>query len=244
MNTPLRGLLVLILALATIGTSPAQSKEAWMDSYNALLKKYVNGSGVKYAEWKKEAADLQAIQQVVDGIAKANVSSLGKKEQLAFYVNAYNAWILHEALGKYPTKSVKDTFFRFFLANRINVAGQQTSFKKLEDEVIRAKFGNPGVHFALNCASRSCPPLNREAFTGEKLDQQFETLAKAFINSEKGLRYQEASKTAELSAIFKWYKDDFKEGAVAFINQRRSTPIPNDAKITYLNYDWSLNEAK
>jgi hypothetical protein len=216
-----------------------------MESYNGLLKKYVTSSGVKYAEWKKDAADLQSIQQVVDGIAKANVSSLGKKEQLAFYVNAYNAWILREALGKYPTKSVKDTFFRFFLANRINVAGQQTSFKHLEDDVIRAKFGDPHVHFALNCASRSCPPLNREAFSGDKLDQQFEALAKAFINSERGVRYQAANKTAELSAIFKWYKDDFKEGGpIAFINQRRNTPIPKDARISYQEYDWSLNEAK
>ena len=89
-------------------------------------------------------------------------------------MNAYNAWILREALAKYPTKSVKDLLFTFFTGKRIKVAGQQTSFDKLEKETIRAKFGEARIHFALNCASRSCPPLQPEAFRGDRLDAQFE----------------------------------------------------------------------
>ena len=241
----LRVAFTLALALNAATTSFSQNSDNWSENYNRLLGKYVTASGVKYAEWKSNAADLQALQGVVDAIAKENVSGMEKKQQLPFYLNSYNAWILHEALAKYPTKSVKDSFFTFFTAKRIKVAGDQTSFKSLEDNVIR-KLGEPRVHFALNCASKSCPPLNREAFSADKLDGQFEKLAKGYVNSEKGVMYSAGTKTAQLSKIFDWYKDDFKSegGPVAFINKRRTTPLPNDAKISFQDYDWSLNEAK
>jgi hypothetical protein len=244
MKTTPRFLFSCILSLAAATTTFAQGN--WVESYNRLLGKYVTGSGVKYAEWKANAGDMQAIQGVVDGIAKENVSAMGKPQQLAFYVNAYNAWILHEALGKYPTKSVKDALFTFFTGKRITVAGQQMSFNALEKDTIRSKFNDPRVHFALNCASRSCPPLNRTAFSGDKLDGQFEALAKGYVNSDRGVRFDAASKSAELSKIFDWYKDDFKAegGAVAFINKRRASALPADAKISYQEYDWGLNEAK
>lgn len=240
MKLPLRLLLVVFCVVAA-ATARADS---WTETYNRLLGKYMTSGGVKYAEWKGNAADMQALQGVVDAIAKENAGA-DKKQQLAFYINAYNAWILHEALGKYPTKSVKDTLFTFFTSKRITVAGQQTSFKALEDNVIR-KLGEPRIHFALNCASRSCPPLSRQAFTSGNLDGQFETLAKGYVNSERGVRYSPETKTAELSKIFDWYKDDFKGegGPIAFINKRRSTPLAADAKINYQDYDWGLNEAK
>ena len=234
------------LLFASVSTAPAERSPKWVQPYNSLLGKYVTSSGVKYAAWKNNAADMQALQQVVDGIAQENLSGLNKKEQLAFYINAYNAWILHEALGKYPTKSVKDLLFTFFTGQRIKVAGEPTSFNHLEKDIIRPKFGDPRVHFALNCASRSCPPLNQEAFRGDKLEAQFDKLSRGYINSEKGVRVAADKKSAELSKIFDWYKDDFaKEGGVlAFINKRRSTPLLADAKISYQDYDWGLNEAK
>jgi hypothetical protein len=242
MKTLTRCLLLAFLG-ATLTVSLSAETAGWVSDYNRLLGKYVTSNGVKYAEWKNNATDMQALQKVVDGIAQGNASSLGKKEQLAFYVNAYNAWILHEALAKYPTKSVKDALFTFFTSKRIKVAGDQTSFKALEDNVIR-KMGDPRVHFALNCASRSCPPLDTEAFEGGKLDAQFEKLSKGFVNSDRGVRLA-GGKSAALSKIFDWYKDDFKDGGpIDFINKRRSTPLPKDAKISYQEYDWSLNEAK
>ena len=237
-------LLAVLLASATVCRAEQSAK--WIDTYNGLLGKYVTSSGVKYAAWKSNPADLKGIQDVVDGIAQEKISGLSKKEQLAFYLNAYNAWILHEALGKYPTKSVKDLLFTFFTGQRIKVAGENMSFNHLEKDIIRPTFGEPRVHFALNCASRSCPPLNPEAFRSDKLDAQLEKLAVAFVNSPRGVDYSPEKKTAALSAIFNWYKDDFKGvgGPMVFINKRRHPPLPNDVKITYQDYNWSLNEAK
>jgi hypothetical protein len=224
----------------------AEQSSTWIDPYNRLLSKYVTDSGVKYAAWKGNPADMKTIQEVVDGIANTKVPGLNKKEQLAFYINAYNAWILHEALAKYPTKSVKDLLFTFFLSKRLKVAGEQMSFNDLEKDAIRKKFNEPRIHFALNCASRSCPPLNREAFRGGQLDAQLEKLAVGFINSPRGVDYKAGQKSAALSAIFNWYKEDFKAagGPLAFINPRRKPPLPNDIKITYQDYDWGLNEVK
>ena len=236
----------LAALIACVSVARAESSSPWIRTYDTFLAKYVTSSGVKYAGWKSNAADVKALQDVVDGIADEKVAGLSKKEQLAFYLNAYNGWILHEALGKYPTKSVKDVLFSFFLSQRIKVAGEPMSFNHLEKDIIRPKFGEPRVHFALNCASRSCPPLNPEAFRGDKLDGQLEKLAVAFVNSPRGVDYSPGKKTAALSAIFNWYKDDFKGvgGPVSFINKRRNPSLPNDIKIAYQEYDWSLNEVK
>jgi hypothetical protein len=234
------------LFLAGVTVCHAEQAPKWIQTYNGLLGKYVTNGGVKYAAWKNNPADMQAVQEVVDGIAQEDVSGLSKKEQLAFYINAYNAWILHEALDKYPTKSVKDLLFTFFTSQRIKVAGEEMSFNHLEKDIIRPKFGEPRVHCALNCASRSCPPLNGEPFRADKLDAQLEKLTVAFVNSPKGVDYSAEKNTAALSAIFNWYKDDFKAvgGPMAFINQRRKPPLPNDVKIGYQGYDWSLNEVR
>jgi hypothetical protein len=244
-NDAMKKALLLIVATACAVATTAGAA-GYEDDYNVLLKKYLtpDGVGVRYSAWKGNASDVAALQKVTDTIA-ASPAPQGRNEQLALYINAYNAWILHEALAKYPTKSVKDPLFTFFLLARIKVAGEQMSFNHLEKDIIRAKFGEPRVHFALNCASRSCPPLNRQAFRGDELDQQFEKLATAFVNSEKGVRYSPDKKTADLSKIFDWYKDDFKgDGVIAFINKRRSTPVPSDVKIKYQDYDWGLNEVK
>ena len=117
MKPLLRYLLALFLAGVVAHTAVGKSPDNWTESYDRLLKKYVTPGGVKYAAWKGNASDLQELNGVVEAIGTANVGSMSKNDQLAFYINAYNAWILHEALGKYPTKSVKDTFFTFLPAS-------------------------------------------------------------------------------------------------------------------------------
>jgi hypothetical protein len=216
----------------------------WQMEYARLLKQYVTPEGVRYAAWKTNSADVKALQNVVDGIARASVKDRSSQDRLAFYINAYNAWILREALAKYPTRSVKDPLFTFFLTNRIKVAGEQMSFNKLEKDIIRAQFKEPRIHFALNCASRSCPPLQPTPFMGSALESQLDRVARNFVNSPRGVRFGGAQ--VDLSMIFDWYKEDFdaRGGVVSFISAYRATPIPKSARIGYQNYDWTLNAAE
>lgn len=215
----------------------------WQEDYARLLKKYVAPNGVKYAEWKSQPQDVKALQAVVDSIAAAPASTAKSKEQLAFHLNAYNAWILHEVLEKYPTKSVKDPLFTFFTGKRIVVAGEKMSFNRLEKEIIRPRFNEPRIHFALNCASRSCPPLRDEPFAAAKLDAQLDDLTRAFLNSERGVRV--AGDTAQVSKIFEWYKEDFggEAGTAALLKKYRKGKAEFKS-LTYQDYDWGLNEAK
>src|SRR5215210_6383279 len=212
----MKTLLILALCLGAV----ASARGDWQSEYATLLSKYVTRDGVRYSAWKKSGDDMAAIQRVVDGIAA------DERKDLPFYINAYNAWILHEALAKYPTKSVKDTLFTFFTVDRIKVGGQKLSFNKLEKDVIRGKFKEPRVHFALNCASRSCPPLAAEPFASKRLDGQLERLAKDFANSERGVRLRKDG--VALSKILDWYKEDFggTSGVISFLNKLRAQPIP------------------
>ncbi len=237
MKTKLHALIVLLaLSACTFAAD-------WQPDYARLLKKYVANGGVKYAEWKASAEDVKALQGVVDGIAAAPASTDKGKEQLAFHLNAYNAWILHEALAKYPTKSVKDVAGLFFLTKRATVAGARLSFNTLEKDIIRPRFAEPRVHFALNCASRSCPPLRSEPYDAAKLDAQLDDQARIYVNSESGVKPE--GDGAALSKIFDWYKEDFGGDAavLAFLKKYR-TGKSDFKKITYQVYDWSLNETK
>ena len=237
----MKTILTSIAALVALGAAAFAAD--WQADYARLLKKYVAPGGVKYAEWKGNAADVKSLQDVVDGIAAAPASTAKSREQLAFHINAYNAWILHEAVEKYPTKSVRDALFTFFLTNRISVAGVKMSFNRLEKDIIRPRFGEPRIHFALNCASRSCPPLRNEPYDAGKLDAQLDEQTSAYVNSEIGVKPQ--GDGAALSKIFDWYKEDFggDAGVLAFLKKYRSGKS-DFKKISYQDYDWGLNETK
>lgn len=234
--------LALTLIALVLPFSARAEVGAWQKDYDALLKKYVSGGGVRYSAWKANAPDMAALEKVIAAVAAENPSSYPRNEKLAFYINAYNASILSEALQKYPTKSVKDTLFTFFTAKRITVAGEKMSFNHLEKDIIRP-LSEPRIHFALNCASRSCPPLRAEVYSAAKLDAQLDEQTRGYVNSDRGVKANGG--TAQLSKIFDWYKEDFggDAGVSAFLKKHRKDK--SDFKtVSYQDYDWGLNETK
>ena len=243
--------IISILASALIITGTAtQAQDAWVDSYDSLLSKYVTSSGVKYESWHANSADMKALDGVVNSIAKQSLSGKSKYEKLAFYLNAYNANILDKILNDYPTDGPGGGGMlgrnRFFKSNNVIVAGKTTSFQALENETIRPGFNEPRIHFALNCASASCPPLNTTAFRAATLDITLESLTNNFINSNpRGVGKISKGKVA-VSKLFDWYEDDFNAvgGALAFINAKRDTKLPNSTKVTFQDYSWKLNAAR
>ena len=240
---------VLLFALfAAAPASPAAPAGGnWQKTYGELLTKYAGPKGVRYAAWKGNAADVTALNSVTEGIAADKLPG-GREEKLAFYINAYNAWTLKGVLDAYPIKSVRDVapLFGFFTRSAITVAGEKMSLNKLEKETIIPTFKEPRVHFALNCASRSCPPLRAEPFAGGSLGTQLDEQATGYVSGNPlGVKVQ-GKDAAELSQIFEWYAKDFAPsgGAVAFINRYRKEKLPEGVKVSFQKYDWSLNETR
>jgi len=189
---------------------------------------------------------MQKIDAITEGIAHEEISKLNPKEQLAFYLNAYDAWILDRILHKYPTGGPLAGNPLFFFTSKIAVAGKSLTFDTLEQKIIRPQFKEPRVHFALNCASKSCPPLSSRPFSATDLDGHLDELARAFCNSTRAVQLSADGNTATLSKIFDWYQKDFQSagGVVTFINRYRGKPLPEGIAIRFSSYDWSLNESR
>lgn len=244
MKTATNTFLLCILLLATAAFS--RGAEPWEAEYGRLLAQYVTPAGtVKYKAWKANAADLASLQKITDQIGSGGPSDTSRDGRFAFHINAYNAWMLRTVLEAYPIKSVRDIApdFGVFSQPRITVGGKKVSLNHLEKNLLLPEFKDPRIHVAINCASTSCPPLLNVPFTAAKLGAQLDAQAKAFAN---GSGAQVSGKKAQLSKIFEWYAADFKASgdATGFLNKYRSEPIPGGAKLSYSEYDWSLNDAK
>ncbi len=236
----------LLAAVVTLVSAANCRADAWTLEYTRLLSKYVTPQGVKYAAWHDDTTDRAALGKVVEDIAHEKPEG-SRDEKLAFYLNAYNANILNGVLENYPTRSVRDiaALFGFFTQNRITVAGEKMSFNHLEKDIIHG-FNEPRIHFALNCASASCPPLRPKAYTGDKLSAELDQQTTAFLNGDPhGVKATEDGKKADVSKIFDWNAGDFQAagGVVGFINKYRKPALAPDAKVSYMSYDWNLNDA-
>lgn len=222
----------------------------WKSDYDTLLIKYVTKSGVRYQAWHQSDVDRKKMSEIVERIGTEEISKQSREAQLSYYLNAYNAWILHKILESYPTNGPGGGGFigrtRFFRSKGIRIGGQKTSFHLLENDIIRPRFSEPRVHFALNCASKSCPPLHNRAFTAENLESTLNHLTKDFINDNPLGIDRENSTTIRISKIFSWYEADFKKKGpiLSYINRFRDKRIAQDTKIRFQDYQWTLNEAR
>ena len=153
-------------------------------------------------------------------------------------------------VDNYPTKSIRDLgpklkiplikdvwHYKFF-----QIGGVETSLDEIEHSIIRKEFDEPRIHFAINCASVSCPPLLNEAFVSEKLESQLQKVAVTFINDAS--RNKITPDAVQISSIFLWFKGDFtKKGSlIDFLNLYSKVKIKSNAKISHLDYNWNLNE--
>lgn len=208
--------------------------------FNQLLQKHVSAEG--NVNYKGFASDKQELEKYLAKLSDAKeISTWTKNEQLAFYINAYNAFTIQLILNNYPLKSIMDLKTpwdqKFF-----SLEGKKMSLNEIEHEILRKQFNEPRIHFAIVCASYSCPPLLNEAYSERKLDYQLNNQAVKFINDPK--RNIISQEKPQLSEIFSWFKDDFtKKGTlIQFINQYSTIKINEKAKVSYLKYKWNLNE--
>ncbi len=225
----------------------------WAD----VLKEHVEDGWVDYAAIKKDTSQLSAY---LADLARADLRKLDRNEQIALYVNAYNAFTVKLIIEYYPRlKSIKDIPDGIFSRKRWKhkrwvIGGRTYSLSEIEHDVLRSKFKDPRVHYALNCASISCPPLRGEPYEGERIDKQLDAAAKAFQINPKGLRLDRARRIMYLSRIYDWYRKDFEEAAgsvlryVAQYAPRETAEFllanEKDLEIRYMDYDWLLNDMK
>ncbi|TDE05772.1 DUF547 domain-containing protein [Flavobacterium sandaracinum] len=207
--------------------------------WDALLQKNVSKNGnVNYKAFKKDSTKLQAYLNEL--AANVPTKSWSKNATLAYWINAYNAYTVKLILDNYPTKSIKDINDpwgkKFF-----SLGNKKYSLEEIEHEILR-KMDEPRIHFAINCASFSCPNLLTEAYTEAKLEQQLKAVAKSFINDKTKNTLTENK--IEISKIFDWFSGDFKSkgSIIDFLNQYSTVKISSKAKINYKEYNWSLNE--
>jgi hypothetical protein len=205
--------------------------------WNALLSKYVSKDGkVNYKGFKKDEKALQHYLEILQKNTPLN--SWTKNEKLAYWINAYNAFTIRLILDHYPVKSIKD--IRDPWGKEFITIGKNTySLEDIEHKILR-KMNEPRIHFAINCASYSCPNLSNKAYTQENLEQQLEAAAKHFVNDAS--KNSISKETIEISKIFNWFSSDFKKYGtiIAFLNTYSTVKIDSNAKIKYKSYNWNL----
>ena len=242
MKTFLHYILAGLLGLTVL---PVLATDSLHDSFDQVLKAHVQDGVVNYAGIKNDAN----FTKYVELIAETNPDSFKtEQEKLAFWINAYNALAIKGILDGLSPSS----FFgrvTFFKTTDYRVGGRDINLYDLERDII-IPFGEPRIHFAIICASMSCPKLRSEVWLASKLEQQFEDNAIDFLNDTSKNNFDRKKKRANLSKIFDWFDKDFKDhsGTVQkyvaqYLNDKELAKevVEKKYKIKYLKYDWNLN---
>lgn len=236
--------------------------------YNMLLSKYVKwlpgekASQVDYSGLAKEQDTLNNVLNEWSTLSQSEFDALGKNQQMAFLINAYNGFTLKLILTEYPNiESIKDlgsVFSSPWKKEFFTLLGKKRTLDWIEHEQLRPIYKEPRIHAAVNCASIGCPALFNEAFTADKLNQQLETGIRKFLNDPSRNRVKDGE--LQVSMIFKWFKEDFEHGFRGtntlkgflglYADQLTSDPATarlireQKLPVSYLEYDWKLNDVK
>ncbi len=262
----------ILLQIATVsagqkvilGRNVAVDQQISMDQidhsqWDQLLRKYVNDLGrVDYRAWKASATDGLALDQYLDTLSTASrITPANQRSKLAFWINAYNAVTVKGILREYPTTSIRNHTARLIGYNiwkdlLLVVGNSQISLNDIEHEVLR-KMGEPRIHFAIVCASVSCPRLLNQAYTAQNLAELLDANSKAFFADRENFQFDAAQNQFRLSSILSWFKEDFGSNQADQLKTiapylptaaAHQAAMNNSVKISYLKYDWSLNDQK
>jgi len=232
-----------------IGTDTG-GKDFDHSAFELVLHDFVTGEGiVDYISLSKKPENLDLY---ISELAKADADSLSNYEYLALMLNAYNAFTLKLIIEHQGIESIKDiSSAKRWDDKRWNVGDKTLSLNEIEHDIIRKRYGEPLVHFALVCAAKSCPKLRNEPFTGSKLLFQLNDQAAHFFSQQQNFRWDADSNKVYLSEILDWFRYDFAENergvveyAVSYIDPQAAEGIKGsneNLKIKYISYDWSLN---
>lgn len=251
----------LIVASAALlaGQAFAQPFDHSHQAWDALLKKHVavldgsHASQLRYAGMAQDRAALKRYLGELSAVTEAQFSTWSKPEQMAFLINAYNAFTVEKILTRYPDiRSIWDfgkVFGNPFRDEFFSLLGRGASLDWIEHGVLRKRYAEPRVHYAVNCASVGCPMLREEAYIAGRLERQLEEQAERFLSDRSRNRFAEGR--LHVSKIFDWFKEDFEPRSRYFARyaellaarpEERSLIAQAAAPLSFLDYDWSLND--
>lgn len=252
------GLIVLVL----VGSIKAGPNPFDHSAWDRLLREHVNSIGeVDYARLKSHPALLNRyVEQLAAASPKTAPTQFPtRNHEIAYWINAYNALMVNKIVTNYPVRGV-DAFGLFrsvFKQEEHHSGGEIVSLGYIEHELLRKVYDEPRIHFALVCASVSCPALAREAIEGDTLDSQLDRLAADFVSQDRNVTIDIANRRVTLSKIFDWYEQDFERprglsgnaAVLAYIGRhldgergqlfKKLGPKP---RVRFHGYDWALNE--
>jgi hypothetical protein len=207
---------------------------------NAFFQKNVSNGKVNYTGIKANPSELN---KLITAFENHKVSRRNASEYKAFYINAYNLLTIKSLADNYPTKSPLD-IDGFFKVKRHKVAGEMLTLDQIENVKLRKEFDDARIHFVVVCGALSCPPIINRAYMPSTVDAQMTKQAKSAVNSDFFVKVDDSAKEVAVSMIMKWYKEDFvkeNQTIIDYLNTYRNTQIPLDYKVTYQEYNWTIN---
>ena len=262
----------LLATAALAAPAHAQALDHRHTAWTALLKRHVvlleggKASQLHYAGMAADGVARKAYLTTLSAVSTTQFDAFSKAQQQAFLINAYNAFTVDLVLTRYPKmESIKDLGSLLqspWKRKFVSLLGATTSLDGIEHDMlrVRGRYDDPRVHFAVNCASVGCPMLREEAYVAERLDAQLDEQAQRFLSDRSRNRWNPATDKLEVSKIFDWYGEDFKLGhrgiaslpafLARFADRLADAPADREriaglkVPVSFLDYDWHLNEAK
>jgi Protein of unknown function, DUF547 len=245
----------IALAALLLSASPAMAFDHAHAAWGALLERHVvvldggKASRIRYAGMAADRAQLKRYLETLSATPRGEFDGWSRAEQMAFLLNAYNAFMVEKILGRYPDiRSVWDygkLFGNPFKDDFFSLLGRRATLDWIEQDMLRKTYRDARVHYALNCASIGCPMLRAEPYVAARLEAQLEDQARRFLSDSTRNRYREGR--LEVSKIFDWYKEDFEPRNAYFARYAEllgaDAGAVNAARITFLEYDWALNDS-
>ena len=228
-------------------------------SYAGLLASIVRGARVDYPALAARKKELDLVARELGSPSQEAERRWTRQERMAFWINAYNVFTLEAVAGRYPISGIR-RIRGVWTDLRFRAASRELTLDDIEHRILRPEFKDARVHFAINCASVSCPPLREEPYVASRLDAQLDDAARRYLASPLGVLVDD--RTLRVSSLFDWYGDDFvdafavgiaedrpkKERAILGVIAAYGTPEAQrlarapDARVRFLRYDWSLND--
>ncbi|HXV37589.1 MAG TPA: DUF547 domain-containing protein [Myxococcota bacterium] len=230
-------------------------------AWSAILAQHVVGDSFDYAGLAADRAAFDTYRASLAAVGADEFARWSERERHAFWINAYNAFTIQKVIDHYPLESIRDLDRAFGLSSVFANAfiplakldpqrARSLSLDDIEHGILRPRFADARDHAAINCASVSCPPLRAEAFAAAELERQLDEQMRAFVRDPRRNRLDRERDRLYLSAVFDWFREDFERDAGS-VRAYLKRWLPTDAhdfvdraRIEYLDYDWSLNDAR